>query len=199
MKKIQYGTIPTKEQVRHELIAAFLIFFVVGNFITLLFYDVLDFFGSYHIAATTLMIVGFVGLYFYKQHLACKEMIVFDESGYTCYQYPNQLYLAIFLNKKPMQMRCTYEEAGPCTLSYQKADHHQHNEYTLTFAFSNQTLCIQPNHLSKTNLKYLLLLLSNKVKEFQDPDQLQLCLIQDAINIDTYLYRVEERKKYENE
>lgn len=199
MKKIQYGTIPTKEQVIHELIAACLIFLVVGNFIALLFYDILDLFGGYPIVVTILMMVGLLGLYFYKQHLACKEMIVFDESGFTLYRYPNQLYLAIFQNKQPAQMRWTYEEAGPCTLSYQKADHHQHNEYTLSFVFTNQTLCIQPSRLSKTNLKYLLLLLSNKVKEFQDPNQLQLCLIQDAISIDTYLYRVEERKKYENE
>lgn len=193
MKKIQYGEIPTKEKIRHSLFVSTAMLLFVGDMCLILIWGLFEDYFPYSSALALLIVIGCPLIYFYKQHKENKQLIEFDEEGYTIYQYPNQLYLSIFQKKEPKKEFHRYDESAYCKLSYEKADSHHHNAYVICINFEGkQPIRLLPGYLSKTNLKYLLLLLSSKNKQFEDPYQLQLCLTQEHVQIDTYIHRIEE-------
>lgn len=193
MKKILYGEIPTKEKIRHSLFVSTAILLFVGDMFLILIWGLFENYFPYSSALALLIVIGCPFIYFYKQHKENKQVIEFDEEGYTIYRYPNQLYLAIFQKREPKKEYHRYDESTYCKLSYEKADNHHHNDYSICIEFEGkQPIRLLPGYLSKTNLKYLLLLLSSKNKNFEDPYQLQLCLTQEHVQIDTYIHRIEE-------
>lgn len=199
MKQICCGSISTKSTIRQRLVASSIMFIVMGGLFTLYISSMVEneYLGS--IGYGLLWLIGLPCVYFYKQHQESKDCIVFDEHGFTKYHYPNQMYWYVFRNKPPEKKYYAYRDFTSCELTYEVAGKNQHNEYQLQLIFSNrEVLFIQPSELSKQNLKYLLLLLSSRIHQFHDPYQLQLCLIQNDINMDTYIHRKEEEVRYEN-
>ena len=195
MRDITYGRKITRKMVIHDLVFLCFFHFWIAN-ITYLFPSVLFNIPVY--CYPLYLLIYFIVMLYIVQSRACRTVITFNETGIRIQEYPKLIYVWILRNRPPEEAVFLYDDIRLCRLSYQRADRCSTQRFHLCISLQNQRnekdIIINTVALSNRSLHMILLLLSTKAEQFEDKDQLHLCLMQERISFDTYVTRLEGKK-----
>lgn len=202
MREIQYGYKLIRSSVFLRLFHVCFLSILISLFLWILLWT--SFFPESHMDMGYWLLAPCVLCYMihWQAKREPQTFFTFQKDCVWIHGYPKHLYWFLLRKQEPMKQCITYRDIQEARLTYQKAKRRSHREYQLclylTTLEKTYTLFLQPSYLSEEAMKGLLLLLSTQISNFQDPYQLQLCLLKN-LNMDTYLYSIQERKEqYEN-